>query len=142
MPYAPSRRGAPLATALRALLGPRLFGRRRLSRCRRSGSWRCRRGRLRCFVALAVGNLEATATFSFRLPLLFEFFYELAQRRLLLRRRQLRFDRRFSLLERLLAAWRDRLHLEDVVAKRRLHRAREDVLLSREDRRVERLLLP
>src|SRR5664280_1672221 len=138
----PARRCSRLRTmrsAISASTEPGLFGSRGGGRRRRR---RCRdRRRLGRFVLLAVGNHVARATIRFRRPLLFEFFYELAQRRLLLSRRQLRLDRRFGLLERLLAACRDRLHLEDVVAERSLDRPCEHVLLGREDSRVERLLL-
>src|ERR1039458_6132665 len=133
-PTAYRRRVEARSSTISAWPGPGLFGGRR---DRRRGGGR----RLGGFVLLAVRHHVARAAFGFRLPLLFEFLDELAQRRLLLRGRQLRFDRGFGLLQRLLAAGMDRRHLEDVIAEGCLHRSAQDVLLSREDRCVERLLL-
>src|SRR5207249_8563189 len=120
------------------------------ARGRRRGRGRGRRGRrdrrfggrrFGRFVLLAIHHHEPRPAVRFRYPLGFEAFHEVRQRRLLLRGRELRFDRRLGLLKRLLASRGRVLDAEDVVAKRGLDRTGEHVLLRREDRLVERFLL-
>src|SRR3984957_18849016 len=107
------------------------------------GSFGRARGRARLgrFVALAVRDQVARAAFRFRLPALFEFFCEFAERRLLTGGDQLLFDRRLHLRQRLLRAGSGAENLEHVVTERRLHRAAEHVLGGGEDRFAQRLLL-
>src|SRR5689334_15859950 len=93
---------------------------------------------LRFFVRLAVGHHVAGAAFRFAFPLGFEFFYELRQRRALLRGAESGFDRRRGLCEGLLAAGRDALDFVDVVAERREQGAAQLVRRRREDGFVER----